>query len=709
MTFYKLIRQIDITNKMIIKILLFVALMSIQSQAYYTTNGQDIVDRTTGEIVQLRGIGLGGWLLPEGYMWGIRVLDRPRQFEAAIEDLIGEADARKFWTLYHKNFFTRDDVAIMKSWGVNTLRIPLLASMLQPRKNQPTDPPFKYDETNFKYLNNLVDWCEELEMGIIWDLHGAPGGQNGANISDSDGEARLWTEKEYYWPLTIDLWDQITKRYADYNCIVGYDLLNEPLLGRYPGVEVGLLRELYIKLTQVIRETDSQGIIFVEGNDWAQNFSILEPLDWDPHLVLAFHSYPPSNTQSGIQRWDDLRIKYNLPLWHGETGEQDPPWELYKRSTIFLEQSNIGWNWWTHKKFELYRQPWSIQRTPGFVKILDYWKGKGKKPSRRQARRWLFKQARMTNTNNCEFLPGMVESLHPLDPAQYLLIQGIKKPAIIKQPQSQTIETGYSSVITVQARGYPLQYQWYRDGKPIPGATSFQLYLHQMPEIKRTGDYYVTVSNEEGIIQSNKTRIMQNPFNGHVIENTSSSPIIDGLVDDLWQSKRKINLTNVVVGDRDSQTDLGAWYSITWDDNNLYFFVRVFDDIISTNASIDYLKDGIEIYLDADNSKSTFYGDDEFQLRCVVDNNIITSAIGSIGDSASYSQTILADGYQMEISIPWESISTTGKPDHFLGLDVHINDNDGNTRNGKLSWWAKRDNSYQTPSVFGTVKLQKLR
>jgi len=408
------------TKTILTKSLLFLFLIISVGNAYYTTNGQNIVNRTNSEIVQLRGIGLGGWLLPEGYMWGIRKLDRPRQFEAAIEDLIGADAAYKFWKLYYENFVTRSDIEIMKSWGVNTLRIPLLASMLQPRENQPEAAPFNYNEDNFRYLDNLVNWCEEIEMGIIWDLHGAPGGQNAANISDSDGTARLWTEKERYWPLTMDLWDKITKRYREYKCIVGYDLLNEPLLGRYPGVDIGLLRELYISLTHVIRETDPLGIIFVEGDDWAQNFTMLEPIDWDPHLVIAFHSYPPSNSQNGIQRWDDLRVRYDIPLWHGETGEQDPPWELYKRSSVFLEQANIGWNWWTHKKFELSRQPWSIRRTNGFNQILDYWNGNGSKPSKQQASRWLFDQARKTRTKYCDFLPGMVKSLYPLDPIDYL-------------------------------------------------------------------------------------------------------------------------------------------------------------------------------------------------------------------------------------------------------------------------------------------------
>src|SRR3989338_8598173 len=63
----------------------------------YTTKGDRIVDRATGRPVHLIGFGLGGWLLPEGYMWGIRTLDRPWQFDEAVEDLIGPSDAAEFW------------------------------------------------------------------------------------------------------------------------------------------------------------------------------------------------------------------------------------------------------------------------------------------------------------------------------------------------------------------------------------------------------------------------------------------------------------------------------------------------------------------------------------------------------------------------------------------------------------------------------------
>ena len=691
-----------------IKWLLSICLLLILGsdlQAYYTTSGQNIIDIESGEIVQLRGIGLGGWLLPEGYMWGIRKLDRPRQFEAAIEDLIGTKNAQKFWDLYYSNFVTREDVEIMKSFGVNTLRVPLLASMIQPRDGQPSQAPYLYNEKNFQYLDDFVEWCENAGMGVIWDLHGAPGGQNAENISDSDGEARLWTEKAVYWPQTIDLWDTITRRYADKSCIVGYDLLNEPLLARYDGVDPGLLRELYILLTQVIRETDVDGIIFIEGDDWAQDFSVLEPMDWDPHLVMAFHSYPPTNSARGLQRWDELRKEYNIPLWHGETGEQDPPWELYKKSTQFLEESNVGWNWWTHKKFELNRQPWSIRKTDGFKKILAYWNGQGPRPRKWQAKRWLFKQARMTNSKACDFLPGMVESLHPLDPQTYARTLKLRKPTILQSPADKIFMTGYPGILRVKAAGYPLHYQWYRNGEILTNATGFELYLHDLPFDLRSGNFHAEVWNAAGRAQSPASKIDWEVFDGHQIEYISSPPEIDGLREDTWERSEQFNLNHRISGSVEGDADLSAWFSTLWDWENLYFYIEIYDDSLSATSSVDHLNDGIEIYLDADNSKSKFYGEDEFQLRFILDGEEVYADIGAHFEGATVEQVRHSDGYNVEIAIPWDSLGGIAIANHYLGLDVHVNDNDSNTRNGKISWFTRRDNAYQSPSNFGTAKL----
>ncbi|KPK05503.1 MAG: hypothetical protein AMS20_06400 [Gemmatimonas sp. SG8_28] len=189
----------------------------------YTTRGDQIVDRATGEPVHLIGFGLGGWLLPEGYMWGIRTLDRPRQFERAIEDLIGPSDAAEFWRRYHENYVTEQDVRAMAAMGVNSLRPALLASKLMPEEQPPAEP-YVFTEEGFRFLDSLVAWGSRYGVGIIWDMHGAPGAQNAENISDSDGEARLWTEPDVYWPRLTALWRRVAERYAGNPYIIGYDL-----------------------------------------------------------------------------------------------------------------------------------------------------------------------------------------------------------------------------------------------------------------------------------------------------------------------------------------------------------------------------------------------------------------------------------------------------------------------------------------------------
>jgi endoglucanase len=391
--------------------------------SYYTTSGQNIVDRVTGKPATLRGLGLGCWLLPEGYMFGGGSIDRPRYFEKAVIDLIGPTDAREFWRLWYKNFLVEEDIKDMRRWGCTAVRPALSHSMIQPRDSQPNSPPYKYDDLGWEILDSLVTWCERWHMGIIWDMHAAPGAQGNQNIDDSDGEARLWKDTATYWPRNRDLWYKIAQRYINRKCIVGYDLLNEPLLTNI-GYNGSLLRKIYVSLTDTIRKIDTAGIIFVEGQWWARDFAILEPLTWDKHLAIAFHEYPPVASDANMRGnangtpydWLALRTKYTIPLWHGETGEQGSPFTRNVQATDYCNANNIGWSWWTHKKFGNSTQPWNAPKTSGFQTCLDYWNNRTAKPAVTQARDWLFDQARRTNRTYCTFLPAMVTSLHPLNP-----------------------------------------------------------------------------------------------------------------------------------------------------------------------------------------------------------------------------------------------------------------------------------------------------
>ena len=565
-----------------------------------------------------------------------------------------------------------------------------------------------YSDEGFRFLDSIVKWCSKYHVGLIWDMHGAPGAQNAENIADSDGEARLWTEKEIYWPRTIELWYKIAERYKDYDCIVGYDLLNEPLLIRYDHVQNHLLRELYIELTKTIRKIDTTGIIFIEGDDWAQTYDILEPLDWDRHLVIAFHSYPPTSNQEGLQRWDDLRNKYQIPLWHGETGEQRPPYGLNRKSTEFLESANVGWCWWTHKKFERRSQPWNCYRTDGFQKILDYWKGEQEKSTKEEAKEWLFDQAYKTHMKYCEFLPDMVESLYPLNTANYLNSLTPQEPLIIRQPKNISVTEGEVPLFDIAASGNLINYQWYMNNKKIEEENKSELTLPNVNIDDNESIIYVVLSNSKGKLKSNEVILNVDPFQGPYAIYFDNPPTIDGVIDESWTKMEEIQVLNKVYGRKYEVNDLSSFFKIAYDNDNLYILVHVSDDVMKIDNKVSYHNDGIEIYIDPDNNKPKYYSENEYMIRVLRgdrknDYNINRGKLkGDIFVAGSENN----NNYIVEASIPWTSVGEKPARGQFIGIDIQINDNDSDRRENKIAWNAKQDNALNRPIVFGVIKIK---
>ena len=104
---------------------LFIALSF--SQGFLHVESGQIVEGS-GEPILLRGFGLGGWLVPEGYMlhnkgW-IDGFESPTEIEEKIEELIGEDGAEEFWNNYRDNYVSQADIDQIAEWGFNHIRIP---------------------------------------------------------------------------------------------------------------------------------------------------------------------------------------------------------------------------------------------------------------------------------------------------------------------------------------------------------------------------------------------------------------------------------------------------------------------------------------------------------------------------------------------------------------------------------------------------------
>ncbi|OBY64235.1 carbohydrate-binding protein [Polaribacter vadi] len=355
--------------------LFLIGAISLNAQGLRTL-GKKIIN-SKGEEVLLKGIGLGGWMLQEGYMMNSSgAADTQHEFIEKLNLLIGEEETKTFYSNWRKNFFQKQDLDSIKKWGYNSVRLAMHYNLFTPPiEAEPIQGENTWLETGFEMVDELLTWCEANEIYLILDMHAAPGGQGqDAAISDYDSDKPSLWESELNKSKTMALWGKLAERYKDKEWIGGYDLLNEV---NWP-LGDSVLRDLYVRITNEIRTYDSNHILFIEGNWFANDFSGLTP-PWDSNMVYSFHKYWTYNDTASIQWVLDLRNQHNVPLWMGESGENSNVW--YTEAINLFEDNNIGWSWWPWKRIATTVSPFSINSNPKYEAIINYWKGEAAKPS----------------------------------------------------------------------------------------------------------------------------------------------------------------------------------------------------------------------------------------------------------------------------------------------------------------------------------------
>lgn len=382
--------------KLLLTLLLFSGILWGQG---LRTEGKNIVDENGNEVI-LKGMGLGGWMLMEGYMMqSSDVADTQHEFRERLIELFGETKTDEFFQAWLDNHVTKADIDSLAIWGYNSVRLPMHYNLFTlPIEDEAVPGENTWLTKGFEMVDDLLDWCEENEMYLILDLHAAPGGQ-GANaaISDYDPDKPSLWESDDNKSKTVALWKKLAERYADEPWMGGYDLINEVNWNLPGGTD---LRALYEDITAAIRTVDQDHIIFIEGNWFANDYTGLTP-PWDDNMAYSFHKYWSYNDTGSIQWVLDLREQHNVPLWMGESGENSNVW--FTDAIKLFEDNNIGWSWWPMKRIETIVGPYGIEFTEGYRNILEYWRGNVEKPSEEDAFTVMMDLANKTNSQNCTF------------------------------------------------------------------------------------------------------------------------------------------------------------------------------------------------------------------------------------------------------------------------------------------------------------------
>jgi endoglucanase len=183
------------------------------ADGYLHADGTRIVDGS-GKPVILRGMGLGGWMLQEGYMLQLGQAGpaacHPRQDRRS-----GRREApANFYKAWLDNHTREPDIKAMGQWGFNSVRLPIHFDLLTlPVDQEPVAGVDTWHEDGFKRIDDLLAWSKANGVYLILDLHAAPGGQgNDLAISDRDPtKPSLWDSSENQ-RKTIALWRKLAAR-----------------------------------------------------------------------------------------------------------------------------------------------------------------------------------------------------------------------------------------------------------------------------------------------------------------------------------------------------------------------------------------------------------------------------------------------------------------------------------------------------------------
>jgi len=282
----------------------------------------------------IRGVNLGSWLLMEGYILGGANIAESN-FKQRFIKTYGRNELEKFEYLFRDNFITENDFKKISSFGANAVRVPFNYRLIE-RK------PYSYSEEGFSYLEKAFTWAQKYNLGVILDLHAASGSQNCDWHADSSGKALLWEDKDNQC-RTIALWEAIVSRFKDRSSLIGYDVLNEPVLYQKP---VTILKKFYQQLVNKIRKLDKKSIIILEGDDWAQRIDFLEDLI-DDNTSISIHTYQPIDYTFNFSPFLKFPGKINGAIWNEARVRKhlEPYYEFSKRNKVKIFVGEFGINW----------------------------------------------------------------------------------------------------------------------------------------------------------------------------------------------------------------------------------------------------------------------------------------------------------------------------------------------------------------------------
>ncbi len=234
--------------------------------------------------------------------------------------------------------YTRQDFAQIKSLGCDVIRLPInLHAMTSGAPAYTIDPLF------FSFLDEAVNWAEELNLHLILDNHSFD------PIADTQPQVETILEK---------VWPQMAQHYKDRSERIYYEILNEP-----HGISDAQWNAIQGRIIQAIRRHDTRHTIIVGATNFNsyQNLAQL-PVYPDSKLIYTFHFYDPFLFTHQGATWvaPSLLPLANMPFPY--RAQDMPPLPNSLRGT------------WMESAYNNYRQDGTVAKVKQLIDIAAQFK-----------------------------------------------------------------------------------------------------------------------------------------------------------------------------------------------------------------------------------------------------------------------------------------------------------------------------------------------
>jgi endoglucanase len=292
------------------------------------SSGRNIVN-ASGEIVILKGMNLGGFMVMEPWMSPDDAGGLPDTYSIIkeLDSRFGVAEEQTLIKDYQQGWTSAQDFVNLKNAGINVIRVPVWWGNFWPIANV-SESSWRSDA--FTELDSVVSQAAAQGIYTIIDMHGLVGGQTDSDDTGEQNVMAYWTNSNDQ-TLSAYMWTQIAAHYNGNPNVAGYDLINEPTIGGANEPSNAQVIAAYVSLYKTVRAADSSHIVIIEACFGSSTLSALpSPASegWT-NVVYSSHEYQFNANSAKVEAGSVARVNdfinhasYNVPDFIGEWNDQ---------------------------------------------------------------------------------------------------------------------------------------------------------------------------------------------------------------------------------------------------------------------------------------------------------------------------------------------------------------------------------------------------